>query len=90
MTAENAEILYRINSYAEKTLSDIDPQKTPVSYQLETLKPVMEEIAKEKGMTLEDVFILYMDLASEASLKAEAQFQSELQDGNITNFSDLT
>lgn len=38
----------------------------------------MEEIAKEKGMSVEDVFILYMDLASEVAVKAEAQFQSEL------------
>lgn len=78
MTPENAEILHRINAYAEKTLADIDPQKTPVSFQLETLKPVMEEIAKDKGMSVEDVFILYMDLASEAAVKAEAQFQAEL------------
>ncbi|MCM1144075.1 MAG: hypothetical protein NC318_03135 [Blautia sp.] len=82
MTTENAEILHRINEYAEKTLADIDPQKTPVSYQLETLKPVMEEIAKEKGMSVEEVFILYMDLASEVAVKAEAQFQSELESGS--------
>ena len=80
MTAENAEILHKINTYAEKVLGDIDPQKTPVSYQLETLKPVMEEIAKEKGMSVEDVFILYMDLASEAAVKAEAQFQEGMRD----------
>lgn len=80
MTAENAEILHKINTYAEKVLGDIDPQKTPVSYQLETLKPVMEEIAKEKGMSVEDVFILYMDLASEVAVKAEAQFQESMKD----------
>lgn len=83
MTPENAEILHKINAYAEKTLADIDPQKTPVSFQLETLKPVMEEIAKEKGMAVEDVFILYMDLASEVAVKAEEQFQAELKDRNI-------
>lgn len=83
MTTEQVEILNKINAYAEKTLADIDPQKTPVSSQLETLKPVMEEIAKEKGMSLEDVFILYMDLASEVACKAEAQFQSELQDSGL-------
>lgn len=43
----------------------------------------MEEIAKEKGMALEDVFILYMDLASEVAVKAEEQFQAELKDNNI-------
>lgn len=80
MTAENAEILHKINTYAEKVLSDINPQETPVSSQLEALKPVMEEIAKEKGISLEDVFILYMDLASEVAVKAEEQFQSELKD----------
>ncbi len=81
MTSENAEILYRINTYAEKALADIDPQKTRISYQLEVLRPVMEEIAEEKGMSVEDVFILYMDLASEVAVKAETQFQDELKDG---------
>ncbi|MDE7018623.1 MAG: hypothetical protein K2P65_13840 [Lachnospiraceae bacterium] len=80
MTSEQAKILQRINAYAEKTLSDIDPQKTPVSSQLETLKPIMEEIAQENNMSVEDVFILYMDLASEVAVKAEEQFQSELKD----------
>ncbi|MBO5209145.1 MAG: hypothetical protein J6B68_07360 [Lachnospiraceae bacterium] len=88
MTAEHAEILNRINDYAEKVLADIDPQKTQISYQLDALRPVMEEIAKEKGMALEDVFILYMDLASEASVKAEEQFQADLNDGNV-NFSSM-
>ena len=83
MTPEHAEILSKINAYAEKTLADIDPQKTPISYQLEKLKPVMEEIAKEKGMSVEDVFILYMDLASEVAIKAETQFQSELRDSGL-------
>lgn len=81
MTSENAEILYRINTYAEKALADIDPQKTRISYQLEVLRPVMEEIAKEKGISVEDVFILYMDLASEVAVKAETQFQDEFKDG---------
>lgn len=80
MTAENAEILRKINAYSEKVLADIDPQKTPVSFQLEALKPIMEEIAKEKGMSVEDVFILYMDLASEAAVRAEEKLQSELKD----------
>ena len=79
MTPENADILYRINAYAEKALADIDPQKTRISYQLEVLRPVMEEIAKEKGMSVEDVFILYMDLASEVAVKAETQFQDEFK-----------
>ena len=82
MTAEHKEILDKINAYAEKVLADIDPQKTPVSYQLQTLRPVMEEIAKETGKSLEDIFILYMDLASEAGVQAEAKFQADINGGN--------
>ena len=37
----------------------------------------MEELAAETGMALEDVFIKYMDLASEAGLKREKDFQDE-------------
>lgn len=77
MTDENKKILEKISAYAEDVLKDIDPQKTPVSVQLDALRPVMEEIAKEKNMTLEDIFILYMDLASEAAVEAEAKFQAE-------------
>ena len=78
MTDENRKIWERISSYAEEVLKDIDPQKTQVSVQLDALRPVMEEIAKEKGMCLEDIFILYMDLASEAAVEAEAKCQAEL------------
>ena len=87
MTPENKEILDRINEYAEKALADIDPQKTRISFQLETLKPVMQEIADEKGMSLEDVFILYMDLASEASVEAQNQLQATLDEDENANFS---
>ena len=78
MTEHNAKILQRINAYAEEHLADIDPQKTPVSFQLETLKPIMQEIADEEGMSLQDMFILYMDLASEAGVIAEKKLQDDL------------
>ena len=79
---ENRKIWERISIYAEEVLKDIDPQKTQVSVQLDALRPVMEEIAKEKNMSLEDVFILYMDLASEAGVEAEAKFQMDMEEGN--------
>lgn len=82
MTEENRKILDRINAYAEHTLGNIDPQKVPVSQQLDKLKPVMEEIAAEKGMELLDLFILYMDLQSEAACNSEAKLREELQDLN--------
>lgn len=89
MTAENIKIWERISKYAEEVLGDIDPQKTQVSVQLEALKPIMEEIAKEKNMTLEEVFILYMDLASEAGVMAEAKLKSDLNEDNTGGFSDI-
>lgn len=82
MTDEHRKILSRINSYAEKVLGDIDPQKVQVSAQLEKLRPVMEEISAEMGMSLEDFFILYMDMQSEAACLSEQKLQQELQDLN--------
>lgn len=82
MTEENRKLLERINGYAESVLGEIDPQKVPVSVQLEKLKPVMEEIAVEKKMKLEDVFILYMDLQSEASCATNQKLKDSLQDVN--------
>ena len=82
MTDENRAILKRINDFAEKVMGDIDPQKVPVSAQLEKLRPVFQEIADEKGMSLEEVFILYMDIQSEASCATNAKLREELKDLN--------
>lgn len=87
MTAEDRAMLDKINAYADKVLGDIDPQKTRVSFQLQKLQPIMEEIAKEKGMEMEDVFIKYMDLASEAAVETERKFQSTV--GNMTKYGDI-
>ena len=83
MTDENKALLKRINDYAEKVMGDIDPQKVPVSVQLDQLRPIMEEIAKEKNMSLEDLFILYMDLQSEASCLSDQKLRDSLQDLNM-------
>lgn len=80
MTDENRKLLARINAYAETALAGIDPQKVQVSAQLEKLKPVMEEIARERNASVEDIFILYMDLQSEATLAADQKLREELSD----------
>lgn len=82
MTDENKKFLARINAYAEDVLGEIDPQKTPVSMQLKKLKPIMEEIAAERNVPLEDIFILYMDLQSEASFTSQKKLEDSLQDLN--------
>ena len=86
LSREELQMLDRINAYAEKVLGDIDPQKTRISYQLEKLKPVMEEIAAEKGLALEDIFIKYMDLASIVSAKETAMLKEELTENGLEDF----
>ena len=80
MTDENRKLLTRINAYAETVHADIDQQKVQVSSQLEKLKPVMQEIAEERNTSVEDIFILYMDLQSEATVAAEEKLREELRD----------
>ncbi len=87
MTAEDKQMLDRINQYADVVLKDFDPQKTRVSFQLEKIKPVMEEIATEKGTTVEEIFIKYMDLASEAAADKNTKFQNTI--GNMTKYGDI-
>jgi len=82
MTDEQKQFLNRINAYAENVLGEIDPQKVPVSMQLEKLKPIMQELADEKKMSLQDIFILYMDLQTEAACASEKKLRDSLQDIN--------
>lgn len=80
MTKEQEAMLLRINQYAEEVMPDIDPQKTPISVQLDKLRPMMETIAAERGCALEDIFIEYMDLASEFSVKQAQEFERDYLD----------
>ena len=89
MTAEQKEFLARINNYANEVMGDIDPQKVQVSMQLAKLRPIMETIAAEKGMSLEDFFILYMDLQSEAACASDAKLRESLRDINSDGGSPL-
>lgn len=82
MTNEQRDILNRINAYAEEVMADIDPQKVQTSVQIEKLRPVMEELAGELDISLEEVFILYMDLQSEASCQSDSKLREELKDIN--------
>ena len=85
MTDENKALLARINAYAEDVLGEIDPQKVQVSRQLEQIKPILEEIAAERGISLTDMFILYMDLQSEASCESNNKLKESLRDINNGN-----
>ena len=78
MTDDERIFLDRINKYAEEVLKDIDPQNTHVSVQLEKLRPVMDELATELNIPVEDVFIRYMDLASLQGVEAENRYREDL------------
>lgn len=80
MTDQDRVIITRINEYAEKVLADIDPTKTQVSVQLERLRPILVQIAKEENISLEDMFIKYMDLASEFAIEQSNQFKEDFAD----------
>ena len=67
--------------------SDIDPQKTQISFQLEKLRPILDQVAAEQGVPVEDIFIRYMDLASELSVEKERKFRIEL--GNPSPYGDV-
>ena len=84
MTAEEKEMLNRINEYAKRVLKDTDSQKSRISYQLDKLKPVMEEIAKEQNVAIEDIFVKYMDLASQVT--EETKFLNTVS--NIMKYND--
>ena len=87
MTDQDKEFLDRITGYANEVCADIDPQKTQISVQLERLMPILKEIADESGQSTEDIFIRYMDLASEAMVKTEEKLQESMQD--FTDDSDM-
>lgn len=86
LSDEDKAMLVRINAYAEQVLGDIDPQKTRISYQLDKLRPIMQEIADEKGISLEDVFIKYMDISSVVLAKQDAMLKEDLDDMGLTDF----
>ena len=59
MNADDKKMLNRINQYADQVLGDIDPQKTQISFQLDKLRPVLDQIALEQGVPVEEIFIKY-------------------------------
>lgn len=86
MKDTNKYIYDSITKYADDVLNGIDPQKVQISYQLEKLKPKMEELSKELNIPVEDIFIIYMDMASNTSVDTERKFQSTM--GNMNSYGD--
>lgn len=79
-------IFEKVSAYADEVNKGIDPTKVQVSFQLEKLRPIMNELSKELNMSLEDVFITYMDEASNAGVETEKKFQSTM--GDMSKYGD--
>ena len=80
------ELFIRISNYSEQVMGDIDPQKVRISEQLDKLRPIMEELSKERNMSLEDVFIKYMDVATLVAAKRDQRFRSDMHDLGIMEY----
>lgn len=80
MTDADRTMLKRIMDYADEVMPDIDPEKVKVSEQIDKLRPVLQQIAMEQSMPVEDVFIKYMDLATEHALEYEQKMKDDFGD----------
>ena len=85
MTQADREFLGRINAYADEVMDDIDPEKVRISEQLDKLRPVLQELAMIHKMPVEDVFIKYMDLATEAAIEKNNKFNEDYKEILGTN-----
>ena len=80
MTKEDREFLGKITAYADEVMGDVDPEKVRISEQLAKLRPVLQELAMIHKMPVEDVFIKYMDLATEYAIKYQNQMNEQFKD----------
>ncbi|MBR5597256.1 MAG: hypothetical protein IKW30_07605 [Lachnospiraceae bacterium] len=80
MTKEDREFLNQIMEYADNVMGDVDPEKVRISEQLEKLRPILQELAMVHKMPVEDVFIKYMDLATEAALEKSHKFEEDFKE----------
>lgn len=80
MTKEDREFLGQIMAYADEVMGDVDPEKVRVSEQIEKLRPILQKLAMVNQMPVEDVFIKYMDLATEAAIEKNNKFEEEYRE----------
>ena len=80
MTKEDREFLGQIMAYADEVIGDVDPEKVRISEQLDKLRPILQKLAMVYKMPVEDVFIKYMDLATEAALEKNKQFEDDYKE----------
>ena len=80
MTKQDREFLGQIMAYADEVMGDVDPEKVRVSEQIEKLRPILQKLAMVYKMPVEDVFIKYMDLATEAAIEKNNKFEEDYRE----------
>lgn len=80
MTKEDREFLGQIMAYADEVMGDVDPEKVRVSEQIEKLRPILQKLAMVHQMPVENVFIKYMDLATEAAIEKNNKFEEDYRE----------
>ena len=80
MTKEDREFLNQIMDYANEVMGDVDPEKVRISEQLDKLRPILQKLAMVHKMPVEEVFIKYMDLATEAALEQNRKFEDDYKE----------
>ena len=81
MTTEDREFINEIYKYINENLKDMesDPRKNPISEQIKALRPILQELAMKYEIPVEDAFIRYMDLASEAAVERDREYKSKFE-----------
>lgn len=75
MTDQDKQLLCIIADYADKVMPGEDISKMQTHEQLKKLRPVLQEMAMKYKMSVEDIFIKYMDLLSEQTAAYEQKMK---------------
>lgn len=79
LTEKDRLFLEQVTRYAQEAMPGQDPRNIRVCAQLDQMMPVFQEIAAKEGVSIEDIFIRYMDLASEAMAADEEKLKKLLE-----------
>ena len=79
LTEKDRLFLEQVTRYAQEAMLGQDPRNIRVCVQLDQMMPVFQEIAAKEGVSIEDIFIRYMDLASEAMAADEEKLKKLLE-----------
>ena len=79
LTEKDRLFLEQVTRYAQEAMPGHDPRNIRVCVQLDQMMPVFQEIAAKEGVSIEDIFIRYMDLASEAMAADEEKLKKLLE-----------